>query len=108
VPQAGQDSGLLPGSGEPHRDMGGLKGFLDHADQIAAYRVEIDGLAQPRGERGHDRLGMVACPVEPAVDGVLDPLAQRVEQRRGVCCAKTRSLPLTCCFALPRLLGGIR
>jgi hypothetical protein len=47
------------------------------------YLVQIDGLAQSRGECGHDCLGIVACSVEPAVDDMLHPLAQRVEQCRG-------------------------
>jgi hypothetical protein len=62
--------------------MSGLERLMDHADQIALHRVQINGLAQPRGERGHDRLRVVARPVEPAVHGVLHPPAQRVEQRR--------------------------
>jgi hypothetical protein len=45
--------------------------------------VEIHGMAEPGAELGHDDLGVVAGPVEPAVDQVLHPLAQRVEQRRG-------------------------
>jgi hypothetical protein len=44
--------------------------------------AEINGLAQPRGEAGHDRFGVVTGPVEAAVDRALDPFAQRVEQRR--------------------------
>ena len=60
--------------------MGGLERRIDHADQIAPDRVQIDGPAQPPGERGHEVLGVVALPVEPAVDGTLHPPAQRVEQ----------------------------
>jgi hypothetical protein len=55
---------------------------MNDAGQIAPYRVQIDGPAQSRGERGHDSLGVVARPVEPAVDRPLHPPPQRVEQRR--------------------------
>jgi hypothetical protein len=61
----------------------GLEGVLDHAHQVPLYGVEVDGLAQAGGERGHQGLGVVAGPVEPPVDHPLHAPAQRVEQRRG-------------------------
>jgi len=61
----------------------GLERLVDRGDEIALHGVEVHGLAQPGGEYRHDRLGVVAGPVEPAVDCPLHPAAQRVEQRRG-------------------------
>jgi len=55
---------------------------MDHTDEIFPCRVQVDDLTQSPGERGHDGLGVVAFPVEPAVDGMLHPPAQRIEQRR--------------------------
>ena len=62
--------------------MRGLERLVDDVRKIAPDRVQIDRVAQPRDERGHDCLGVVVRPVEPAVDGTLHSLAQRVEQRR--------------------------
>ena len=60
-----------------------MDGAVDDVEQVGADRVDLDGVAQPRGERGDGRFGVVAGAVEAAVDEVLDALAQRVEQRRG-------------------------
>jgi hypothetical protein len=50
--------------------VGGLERLMDDADKIAPYRVQIDGPAQSRGERAHDCLGIVACPVmRESIDG---------------------------------------
>ena len=34
--------------------MRGLEGVLGHAEQVVPQGVEVDGLPQPGGERGHD------------------------------------------------------
>jgi hypothetical protein len=61
----------------------GLDGGVDHGQQVGPDRVEVDGVAEPGGEGGDHLVGVVADPVEPAVHGVLDPPAQRGEQRGG-------------------------
>ena len=63
------------GAGEPHRDVCGLERLKDDAGKIAPYCIQVDGSAESPGERGHDCLGVVALPVEPSVDGVLNSLA---------------------------------
>lgn len=40
--------------------MGGLEGTADGADQVALDGVQVDRLAQPGGEGGHDCFGVVA------------------------------------------------
>jgi hypothetical protein len=62
--------------------VGGLERALGHAEQVEPDGVEVDGLPQPGVERGHDGLRVVPGPVEPPVDQVLHPPAQRVEQGR--------------------------
>ena len=59
-----------------------LERALHGLEQVGADRVELDRVAQPRGERGDGRLGVVAGAVEAAVDEPLDAQAQRVEERR--------------------------
>ena len=54
---------------------------LHGLEQVGADCVELDGVAQPSGERGDGRLGVVAGSVESAVDQPLDAQAQRVEER---------------------------
>jgi len=44
--------------------MGGLEGTADGVDQVALDGVQVDGLAQLRGEGGHDCFGVVAGAVE--------------------------------------------
>ena len=50
-------------------------GAVDGVEQVGADRVDLDRVAQPRGERGDGRLGVVAGAVEAAVDEALDALA---------------------------------
>jgi hypothetical protein len=38
--------------------MPGLEGVLDHAEQLAAQRIEVDLLAQTPREGAHRRLGV--------------------------------------------------
>jgi hypothetical protein len=45
--------------------VGGLERRVDRARQIALDDVEIDGLTQPRGKGGDDRLCVIPGPVEP-------------------------------------------
>ncbi len=51
------------------------------AEQVAPQRVEIDLVAQPGGEGVDGALGVVAGAGEAAIDRILDPPAQRTEQR---------------------------
>ena len=86
--QASASSGQAP---EPRAAGGriqsdawdGLDGAVDAVEELAAHRVEVDGLAQVGCERGDDRLGVVAGTVEATVDESLHTLPQRVEQRGG-------------------------
>ena len=70
---------MRSGAGEPHGHVRGLK-RLGHAKQVVR-GIEVDGVPQSGGERGHDGLGVVAGAVEPAVDQAA-PAAQWVKQRR--------------------------
>jgi hypothetical protein len=56
----------------------GLEGRVDRAHQIALHGVQVDGMPQPRGKGGDDRLGVVPGPVEPAVDRTTRPYARNV------------------------------
>jgi aminoglycoside phosphotransferase (APT) family kinase protein len=67
---------------EPQRDVGRLERFGDHANEVAPDGVEVHDLAQPRGEGGHDRIRVVARPIEATVHRMLHPPAKRVKQRR--------------------------
>jgi hypothetical protein len=40
--------------------VGGLDGAVDGVHEVAADRVEVDRIAEPDGEGGEDRLGVVA------------------------------------------------
>jgi hypothetical protein len=51
---------------------------VDGIEQVALNGIETDSLAQPGGEGGHHRLGVVVRPVEPPVDRALDSPAERV------------------------------
>ena len=63
--------------------MGGFEGAGHGTGQIVAYRVQVDGVFQPFGERCHGLVGVIPCPVEPPVYRPLDPPPQRIKQRRG-------------------------
>ena len=52
--------------------------------QVIPDGVEVDRVFEPYGERRHGRLRVVPGPVEPAVDGTLDPAPERVEQGGGL------------------------
>ena len=57
------------GSGrEPYGDVSRLESLADHAGQVISHGVQVYGPAQPRVECCHDRLGIIAGPVEPAVN----------------------------------------
>jgi hypothetical protein len=47
--------------------VSGFESLADGAGQIIKHDVEVNGLAQPRGEAGDHRLGVVTSPVETAV-----------------------------------------
>ena len=73
------DRALTPSTGlaaasllDPDRGVGWLDGALDGVEQVGADRVDLDGVAQPGGERRDRRLGVVAGAVEAAVDEALD------------------------------------
>jgi hypothetical protein len=53
---------------------------VDGREQLAPHRVEVDGIPQPQRERRHDRLGVVAGPVEATVDKVLHAPPQGLKQ----------------------------
>ena len=68
---------------QPERELDRFQGPVHGAEQVGADRADVDLALQLGGERGHRLVGVVASPVEPAVGGMLDPVAQRAEQRRG-------------------------
>ncbi|HME67403.1 MAG TPA: SDR family oxidoreductase [Streptosporangiaceae bacterium] len=77
----------FPGSGllafaAPHRYVGGLQRLPHHTGQVILDRVQVHGVFQPRCERRHHLVSVVAGPVEPSVHRALDPPPQRAEQRR--------------------------
>ena len=61
--------------------MCGLHRLVDDRAQLAAERVQVDLVAQARRERSECRLGVVAAPVEPAIDERLNAPAGRAEER---------------------------
>ena len=69
---------------DPHRDVGGFQGLVHGTGQVIADRVQVHGVLQPGGERGHGLVGVISGPVEPPVHRPLHPPPQRIEQcRRG-------------------------
>ena len=66
---------------QPQRDVRRLQALVDDAAQLAAERVELDLVAQPRAEAGQRLRGVVAAAVEAAVDRRLDAGARGAEQR---------------------------
>jgi len=60
-----------------------LHGLVDHGQQLAVEHVKVDLVAQAQGEAVHGAGGVVAAAVEAAVDQVLDPAAQGLEQGGG-------------------------
>ena len=55
--QLGRAILLADGRGrEPHGDVCGLERLVGHADQVPPERVEVDGVPQLGGERGHHGL----------------------------------------------------
>jgi hypothetical protein len=62
--------------------MSRLQRLLDHTGQVGLHSVQVYGVLQPDGERGHYLLGVIAGPVEPAVHDPLYPSPQGAEQRR--------------------------
>ena len=79
-PRARVSAAHRPGSGDPDRQAGRFQGGADHTGEVGLDGVEIDGVLQPRGERGDDSVGVVAGPVEPAVHDPLYLAAQGREQ----------------------------
>src|SRR5207253_6388844 len=75
--------GSWPGSGEPDRGAGRLKGPVHGGEQVALDGVEVHGVLQPGGEGGYGAVGVVAGPVEPAVHDPLHPPPHRAEQGGG-------------------------
>src|SRR5215218_2107381 len=88
APATGAGSSLvkLPGAGllgpEPQGGAGGLHGVVDHGPQLGVEGVQIQLVPQAGREPLHSPDRVVAAAVEAAVDQVLDPAAQRLEQRR--------------------------
>jgi hypothetical protein len=56
----GWNDGARPSAGEPQRRVGGLERLMGGANEVASYRVQVDGPAHSRGECGDDGLGVVA------------------------------------------------
>jgi hypothetical protein len=52
--------------------VGGLQGALDHAEQVDADRVLVDGVLEPVREGGHGLVRVIPGPVEPMVNPLLD------------------------------------
>ena len=61
--------------------MGGFQGGIHNAGQIAADRVQVHRVLQPGRELGYGLVRVVAGPVEPPVNRVLDPAPDGREQR---------------------------
>ena len=66
---------------QPERDVGRLHGVVHDGPQLDAERLEVDLVTEPAAELLEGQRGVVALPVEAAVDDRLDPRAQRPEQR---------------------------
>jgi hypothetical protein len=64
---------------DPHRYVGGFEGLVHGTGQVVPDRVQVHGVFQPRSERGHGLVGVVAGPVEPAVHCALHPPPQWAE-----------------------------
>jgi len=67
---------------DPYRDVGGRQGVLHGNSQVIADRIQVHGVFQPGRERGHHLVGVVPGPVEATIHPELDPVPQRIEQRR--------------------------
>ena len=65
---------MRPGivTGEPERHVLRLDGLLDHADELALHRVEVELVAQAAAEALQRACGVIAAAVEAAVDRGLD------------------------------------
>jgi hypothetical protein len=57
-----------------------LHGLVDHGQQLAVESVQVHLVPQPGREPIHGPDRVIATAVETAVDQVLDPAAQRLEQ----------------------------
>src|SRR5690242_5879327 len=68
------------GRAQPDRHVRGLHRVVDHVAELAHERVEVDLLAQAQAEAVQRPRGVVAAPVEAAVDERLYARAHRAEQ----------------------------
>src|SRR5215208_2056030 len=80
VPYHRRWTGSSGGETEPQRGDGGLHGLVDHGQQLAVESVQVHLVPQPGREPIHGPDRVIATAVETAVDQVLDPAAQRLEQ----------------------------
>ena len=62
--------------------MRGGHRLLDRAEQVGAHGVQVDPIAQPGGEVVEYPRCVVARPVEAAIDSLLYPAPQRLEERK--------------------------
>lgn len=67
------------GPADPYRYVGRFQRLLYGTSEVVPDRVQVDGVLQAGSEGGDGLVGVVAGPVESAVDQPLDPVAQRVE-----------------------------
>jgi hypothetical protein len=62
--------------------VGGFQSVVRDTGQVVPDSVEVDAVLQPGREGGHDAVCVIPGPFEPPVHYPLDPVPQRVEQRR--------------------------
>ena len=73
VGRVGSPGGGRLGWPQPQRDLGRLRGLVDHSAQLGNEYVQI-GLRAQLGNKRLDRaLSVVPAPVEPPVDRILNP-----------------------------------
>jgi hypothetical protein len=65
---------------DPYRQVRGFQGAGYYLGQVAADRVQVDGIFEPGRERHHGLVGVIPGAVEPPVHRVLHPAARGAEQ----------------------------
>jgi hypothetical protein len=73
--------GRTGGRAQPQRGLSRLHGLSGHRQQLGGQGVQVDLLAKAGAERLDGLGGVVATPVEAAVDRLLDAAAGRLEHR---------------------------
>lgn len=63
---------LLPRFPDPHRHRGWLEGFPHHCLEVRGERIQVHLVPQAGREPLHRSGGVVAAPIEAAIDELLD------------------------------------